>query len=81
MWLMLRNVNANGNCARHTSPDLLKVYVYHGDLKTQDQLRLKDCDIVLTTYETLGASLRSDSSILLQLAWFRVVLDEGQFLA
>jgi hypothetical protein len=38
---------------------------------------LKDFEVVITTFETVAAESSSDASLLKQISWFRIVLDEA----
>lgn len=59
------------------SPELLRVYKYHGSRKDIDLESLVNYDIILTTYATLASDFMKGTSPLQQATWFRVVLDEG----
>jgi len=73
----------------HTVAGSLSIYVYHGSTRTRDPSFLAKHDIVLTTYATLAAEIPPDSSknlkrppkqepaALLEVQWFRVILDEA----
>jgi SNF2 family DNA or RNA helicase len=60
--------------------------VYHGRHRQRDLTRIPTADVVLSTYQTVaiessnGTENRGEkqSSPLLDVAWFRVVLDEGK---
>ena len=56
---------------------LLKVYKYHGIGKEIDIDSMVGYDVVLTTYATVASDAAKRSSLLQQIMWFRVVLDEG----
>lgn len=46
--------------AKHTPPDTLSVYVYHGTGRTRDSAVLAKYDVVLTTYATLATEMPND---------------------
>ncbi len=55
----------------------LRVFKYYGkgrDLEIENYL---DRDIVLTTYHTIAASMSRSNSVIFQIEWSRVVLDQG----
>ncbi|ORX98845.1 hypothetical protein K493DRAFT_257864 [Basidiobolus meristosporus CBS 931.73] len=68
------------------------VYVHHGPSRTKDPLKLKQYDIVITTYNVVASeytkeSKKKDDDVpkaksklgpLYQMKWYRVVLDEAQ---
>jgi SNF2 family DNA or RNA helicase len=68
------------NDSRHfDEPTLraLKTIKYHGQHR---QLAIKDvgaADIVITTYHTLASDFAGTKSVLRNLEWYRLVLDEG----
>ncbi|KAL2895836.1 putative SWI/SNF-related matrix-associated actin-dependent regulator of chromatin subfamily A member 3-like 1 [Bienertia sinuspersici] len=61
----------------HTRNNSLKVYVYHGGERTKDMDKLKENDIVLTTYNTLSIEDRQSGSLMHKMDWRRIILDEG----
>ncbi|KAK7998320.1 hypothetical protein PG989_006360 [Apiospora arundinis] len=61
---------------RHTGMTL-ETLKYHGTTREKDIDALIGYDVVLTTYSTLAADYRKPVSLLHQVAWYRVVLDEG----
>lgn len=61
---------------RHLLPRSLIVAIYHGSQRWE-RSTIEGSDIVITTYETIAVESGSDSGLLKQYAWFRVVLDEG----
>ena len=63
---------------RHLNSTQIRVLKHHGQTKTRDAERLRDFDIVLTTYATLVSEYRNERSALYDVYWFRVVLDEGK---
>ncbi|KAI1488686.1 SNF2 family N-terminal domain-containing protein [Biscogniauxia mediterranea] len=57
----------------------LKVIKYHGSGRPKDLDTIQDSDIVVTTYNTLTTEfqIKSESSSLHRIGWYRVVLDEA----
>ena len=53
------------------------MHKFHGQDRERGFSNLRDFDIILTTYATLAKDFSNEPSILFQLHWFRVVLDEG----
>lgn len=66
---------------RHIRPDAVKSYKYHGSNRETDIPKLLEFDLIFTTYATLAAEFCRGDSILHQIRWFRVVLDEGELIA
>lgn len=66
---------------RHTGNRTLKVLKYHGQARERELTTLADADVVITTYSTLATESNKTKSQLHRIGWFRVVLDEGIFLA
>lgn len=66
------------NIRRHLKGGL-KVLKYHGQRRPKDLGVIRDSHIVLTTFKTLAVEHQGDgnASILHQIKWYRVVLDEG----
>eukprot|EP00010_Vexillifera_abyssalis_P009336 CAMPEP_0201546324 /NCGR_PEP_ID=MMETSP0173_2-20130828/2634_1 /ASSEMBLY_ACC=CAM_ASM_000268 /TAXON_ID=218659 /ORGANISM="Vexillifera sp., Strain DIVA3 564/2" /LENGTH=954 /DNA_ID=CAMNT_0047954953 /DNA_START=468 /DNA_END=3329 /DNA_ORIENTATION=- len=74
---------------RHTHQNALSVYLYHGSSRRKDPRFLSTHHIVLTTFSTLaiecpqkkGGKQQAQKKItarpLLEVNWFRVILDEG----
>ena len=56
----------------------LKTVKYHGQKRKTQLAVIEDSDIVITTYHILAADFAAKSSPLNEIAWFRVVLDEGR---
>jgi SWI/SNF-related matrix-associated actin-dependent regulator of chromatin subfamily A3 len=61
----------------HLFPAQLRLLKHHGNTKATTVEQLLDCDVVLSTYATLATELRGDDALPYQVAWFRVILDEG----
>lgn len=66
---------------RHTLPRTLACYKYHGQQKNIPLLELLKYDVVLTTYGTLATGSTQHNSMLQQIDWYRIILDEGKCLA
>ncbi|KAJ0158674.1 putative matrix-associated actin-dependent regulator of chromatin subfamily [Colletotrichum tanaceti] len=62
--------------AKHVQGDLNQIQ-YHGPKREKDIDKIKNSDIVVTTYNTLAAEYERKSSILHKIGWYRVVLDEA----
>lgn len=58
----------------------LSYHKFHGSGKEIKIFKLLQNDIVLTTYGTLATIYRRENSLLHQIKWYRVVLDEGSHL-
>ncbi|KAI9354870.1 SNF2 family N-terminal domain-containing protein, partial [Zopfochytrium polystomum] len=67
---------------KHVASGTLKYYVFHGPARVSDPAFLQSFDVVVTTYNTLAASHKSDASRggLHKVFWRRVVLDEGHII-
>jgi SNF2 family DNA or RNA helicase len=77
----------------HVKKDTCRVYVYHGGQRVSDPAFLAKHDVVVTTYNLLGSEyskeckgrdtengLSRSPSVLQQIDWFRVVLDEAHII-
>ncbi|KAG0077541.1 hypothetical protein BGZ90_006972 [Linnemannia elongata] len=77
----------------HVKKDALQVYVYHGGQRVSDPAYLAKHDVVITTYNLLGteyskeckgkdseSSVSKTPSVLQNIEWFRVVLDEAHII-
>lgn len=61
---------------RHVG-DSITYLKYHGPTRLKDADALSKANIVLTTYHTLASEYKEKRSLLHNINWFRVVLDEG----
>ncbi|KAJ3497109.1 hypothetical protein NLG97_g2147 [Lecanicillium saksenae] len=63
---------------RHIRPESIRVHIHHGDNRLKHEDELRNADIVLTTYDTLRSSLRSNGDcFLVKNDWARIILDEA----
>ncbi|KAK4504821.1 hypothetical protein PRZ48_002783 [Zasmidium cellare] len=61
----------------HAAEGKFKVYIYHGSSRIQDLDKLSRFDIVLTSYNIVGTEMHGKLTALMEINWFRVVLDEA----
>ncbi|KAG0945108.1 hypothetical protein G6F57_003561 [Rhizopus arrhizus] len=74
-----------------TEKGIFKVLIHHGPNRTRDPNKLKNYDVVITTYQVVAGDMPSDQEKkdqevvvneefgpLFQITWYRVVLDEAQ---
>ncbi|KAK1597107.1 SNF2 family domain-containing protein [Colletotrichum navitas] len=66
----------NNEIAKHVEGKLNQI-VYHGPKREKDIDKIKNSNIVVTTYNTLAAEYDKKSSPLHKIGWYRVVLDEA----
>ena len=52
--------------------------MYYGQKRETAAVILADADIILTTYHTLAADFAAKRSPIHEIAWYRIVLDEGR---
>ncbi|KAI9671652.1 MAG: hypothetical protein M1831_003180 [Alyxoria varia] len=69
----------------HVKDQGLKYIVYHGTNRTDDPVVLSHYDLVITTYSVVAANhdrklSKKKGNPLMELNWFRVVLDEGHII-
>lgn len=58
--------------------ETLKLIKYHGQGREKNLDKLQESDLVITTYNTLATERAKNKSVLHDLEWYRVVLDEGR---
>lgn len=84
--LLVSPLSAVGNWVsqikEHLEENAITYYVFHGPSRTEDPGELAKYDIIITTYSTIlsdvsGKSSKRKGSPLLQLGFFRIVLDEA----
>jgi hypothetical protein len=67
---------------RHVAVGSLRCRRHHGPTKLANHNELDGVNVVLTTYQTVSAEWNSDkfggTSILFQVCWRRIILDEGK---
>ena len=56
----------------------LKTIKYHGQARETNVAKLRDANIILTTYHTLAAEFSRKDNPLNEIEWYRLVLDEGR---
>ncbi|WYZ36487.1 hypothetical protein EsH8_XV_000040 [Colletotrichum jinshuiense] len=58
----------------------LRTIKYHGPGREKDIDKIKNSQIVVTTYNTLSTEFKKKSSLLHKISWYRVVLDEAHII-
>ena len=69
--------NWDNQIKEHLDTNKVTYYIYHGQKRTTNVFDLKKYDVVITTYGTVSSDAKTKPSILEQLKWFRIVLDEA----
>jgi len=73
-------IKIDQSIGRHLDGSLI-IRTYHGKNRCREISTISDSDVVLTTYHTVAteyaAAPAGERSILHQVGWFRIVLDEG----
>ncbi|KAL9062927.1 MAG: hypothetical protein Q9157_008530, partial [Trypethelium eluteriae] len=65
----------------HVKPNTLKYYIYHGQNRTRNLQHLSAYDVVITTYNVVSTEYEGrKSSVLDEINWFRIVLDEAHII-
>ncbi len=70
-----------GELRRHTHPNTLRYWKYHGPKRSNDTTVMLAHDIVLTTYDVVALEWRcldNGQKPLYSRSWHRIVLDEGE---
>lgn len=57
----------------------LRVYLYHGAARCMDTSVLTGLDVVITTYNVVASEHTKGYSPLRSIKWFRIILDEAQY--
>jgi len=64
----------------HIAPDTLNCYVYHGNSRISNLIKLSKYDVIITTYALVASDFNRElknnqNSVLRKLNYFRIVLD------
>ncbi|KAJ4988673.1 DNA repair and recombination protein rad5c [Stagonosporopsis vannaccii] len=68
------------NAIRHFSNHTLTTIKYHGQKRRCSLDKLRETDLVITTYHTLASDFSNDKGLLNQIEWYRLVLDEAHII-
>ncbi|KAF2024889.1 hypothetical protein EK21DRAFT_77766 [Setomelanomma holmii] len=63
-----------------TTLNALRMIKYHGENRERSLAMLCDADMVITTYHTLAAEMSNDKSLVSDIEWYRLVLDEAHII-
>ena len=63
---------------RHILPNIFTVHKYHGPKRETNPAKLRNFDIVFRTYATIAVEFCKGVSLIHQLEYYRLVLDEGK---
>jgi SNF2 family DNA or RNA helicase len=69
--------NWESQIKEHLDTATISSYLYHGTGRTTNVFDFKNYDIVVSTYGTVASDARGNASMLEQLKWFRIILDEA----
>ncbi|KAH4127100.1 hypothetical protein HBI81_064400 [Parastagonospora nodorum] len=58
----------------------LRTIKYHGPNRDRSVATLRDADIIITTYHALAAELASSTTLISDIDWYRLVLDEAHII-
>lgn len=64
----------------HHTTESIKTIKYHGQSRETDVTKLRDADIIITTYHTLASDFATGKNPLNQFEWYRLVLDEAHII-
>jgi SNF2 family DNA or RNA helicase len=64
---------------RHTT-GMLKTIKYHGQYRETEVEKLRDADLIITTYHTLASDFATKRNPLAEFEWYRLVLDEAHII-
>ncbi|VUC22966.1 unnamed protein product [Clonostachys rosea] len=62
---------------RHISPKRLEFHRHLGQGRKKEKELLRKCAVVFTTYSTVATEFSHGDTTLMDIKWFRIVLDEG----
>ncbi|KAL5121670.1 hypothetical protein ACEQ8H_000356 [Pleosporales sp. CAS-2024a] len=64
----------------HATFQSIRTIKYHGQNRPKSFTILRDTDIVITTYHTLAAEFANSTTLMKDIEWYRLVLDEAHII-